>query len=66
MSDMDITIPDEAYAAALQVALERPGEIRPLILAAIKAWPIQFSDVDAKGRNVMMLVSPFPPQETDA
>lgn len=35
-----------------------------LAVAMLAAWPVQFSDVDAKGRDVLMLV--FPLSQKDA
>lgn len=37
---------------------------REAIAAGLAAWPVQFSDVDAKGRDVLMLV--FPLTQKDA
>ena len=34
-------------------------EARAAIAAALTAWPVQCSDVDAKGRDVLMLVFPL-------
>lgn len=67
-------IPDEAVEAAGLEIFAHPEwsktiwEANRLARAAIAAglgkWPVQFSDVDAKGRDVLMLV--FPLTQKDA
>lgn len=34
-----------------------------LAVAMLNAWPVQFADVDAKGRYVLMLVFPLPQKD---
>jgi hypothetical protein len=48
---------DEAERDAYRVAA------RAAIAAGLTAWPVQFSDVDAKGRDVLMLVFPLPQKD---
>ena len=56
-------IPDEVVEAAFDVLFSDKG-MRGAIAAGLTAWPVQFSDVDAKGRDVLMLV--FPLTQKDA
>lgn len=51
-------IPDEVVEAARDALFSDKG-MRAAIAAALTAWPVQCSDVDAKGRDVLMLVFPL-------
>ncbi len=66
-------IPDEVVEAAMkgfeeayEQSLNNEGEqhepeqwMRAALASALTAWPVQCSDVDAKGRDVLMLVFPL-------
>jgi hypothetical protein len=64
-------IPDEVYKAALQVALERPAELRDILAAALNAWKtpthraIVGKALDEVGSMYPALILPLPKDTAD-
>lgn len=64
--ELDKMIPDEVMEAYLAALYGEPGlPHRKAIAAGLTAWPVQFADVDAKGRDVLMLVFPLSQEARD-